>query len=705
VRISFVSLGLAAIAGSVPALAADAAESDTIVVTGSRDGYRVIDTTSGTKTRTPVIDVPQAIDVVTEDQLRDQAVRSISDLTRLLPGVSAGQGEGHRDQITLRGNNSTADFFVDGLRDDAQYYRSFYNIDRVEVHKGPNAMVFGRGGGGGIVNRITKGASVEGTRFVADGSIDSFGGWYAAGDANLTLSPATAIRLNGFYESLANHRDAYGGERLGINPVAGVAFADGARLQLGYEYVRDDRVVDRGVPSAFTGSLANPAPPLVGFRDSFFGAAFANRANFEGHTLRWRGEAPVGDGLTLSTQGLIGDYDKVYANAYPATAVSGGVLAIEAYRDITKRRSAIGQVNLEWRGTTGGIQHVVLLGAEFTDQRTYSERVNGFFPTVTAPLNRRATIALARTPLVPEPVFIAGNVAGAGNRQVDGDIVQYSFYVQDQITLAPQWQLVAGLRYDRLRNDVTSRFAAQTVSRTEDLWSPRLGVIWKPLATASLYASWARSYLPQSGDQFVGFDASFAALAPEKFDNYEIGAKWDAKPGLTLTAALYRLDRTNTRAAGPTPGTVVLTGSQRTKGGEITLTGRITPRWQAALAYAHTFARITTTTTAAPAGREVAQVPRNQLSLWNRYDASERVGFGLGVFHQGAQFATISHATLLPAWTRVDAALFVKIGRGLEAQLNLENLLDTTYFPSAHTDNNIATGAPRNARLTLTARF
>jgi catecholate siderophore receptor len=678
----------------------------TIIVTGTRDGYRTIDTTSGTKTKTPILDVPQSIDIVTEEQIRDQSIRSMTDLVRLLPGVSAGQGEGHRDQITIRGNPTTADFFVDGLRDDTQYFRSFYNIDRVEVHKGPNAMVFGRGGGGGIVNRITKGALVGENAGNATASVDSFGSWYGAADANGALGSASALRLNAFYEALDNHRDAFGGNRLGVNPVFGFDIDGRTRVQIGYEYVHDARGVDRGIPSVGTGTIGAPVGPLTGYRDIFFGARIANRAKFDAHMVRFRSETDLAEGLTLSTQALFADTDKIYSNAYPATSVAAGSVGIEAYRDVTKRQSMVGQTNLEWRVSTGAIKHIVLIGAEFTTQDTFSERINGFFPTGSNPLNRRVTLPLTPAIIVPEPVFIAGNVLGAGNRQIDGDLSQYSFYIQDQITLIPEVQIIGGLRYDKLRNDVFSRFISTNVRRTDDLWSPRAGVIVKPVPNASLYVSWSKSFLPQSGDQFVSFDPTFAALEPEAFNNYELGAKWDVKPGLTLTTAVYRLDRSNTRATNPLPGGApLLTGGQRTEGFEIALTGRITPKWQTAMAYARTTAKIRSTTTASPAGRDVAQVPRDQLSLWNRYDVSDRIGVGLGMFHQASQFATISNLVRVPGYTRIDAALFVNLTDKISAQLNVENVGNITYFPTAHSDNNISTGAPRNVRLTLTSKF
>jgi catecholate siderophore receptor len=683
-------------------------DAETIIVTGQTDGYRIDDTSSGTKTNTPILDIPQSISIITEAQLRDQQILTIADLVRYIPGVSAGQGEGHRDQITLRGNNSTADFFVDGLRDDVQYLRSLYNIDRVEVLKGPNAMAFGRGGGGGVLNRLTKGARVGETKISGTASINSFAAWYAAVDANLPLGSA-ALRVNGFYEHLDNHRDAFGGERYGINPVLGAQIGDRVKLQLGYEYARDQRVVDRGIPSAFAGTIAAPASPAPGLRDRFFGVSGINDTGFTAHMIRFGAEAKLTDGLTLSTRALYGSYDKSYTNVYAATAIGGTPAApsvgVEAYSEFTQRKNFIGQANLEWRGSTGGIDHIILVGGEITDQGTSNERITGFFdPVATDLASRRRVIALTNPLLVPRVRLVAG-AAGNSNRSVASNLKQRSLYAQDQIGLGNRIDLIAGLRYDRFDLSVTNRFSAQRFSRTDDLWSPRLGLVFKPVPNASVYLSYAKSFLPQAGDQFLSLDLTSAALKPETFDNYEMGAKWNITPGLTATTAIYRLDRTNTRAVGPVPGTTVLTGAQRTSGFEFGVTGKITAKWQTALGYAYTKAEITDTTAAAPAGRQIGQVPRHQFSLWNRYDLNDNLGLGLGIYHQARQFTSISNTTRLPAYTRIDAALFFKLFDGLDAQINIENLTNTTYFPVAHNDNNITPGAPINARFTLSAKF
>lgn len=695
-------------AGSAGAAAMEFNDGREIIVTGTLDGYRTIETTTGTKTNTPIIDVPQSITVVTAAQLEDQAIRSMTDLARLVPGVSAGQGEGHRDQLTFRGNNSTADFFVDGLRDDVQYFRSFYNIDRVEVHKGPNAMIFGRGGGGGLINRITKGALVGEDRVAGTASADTFGAWYLAGDVNAQLGTAAGLRVNAYYESLDNHRDAFSGERYAVNPVVGAELSETVKVELGYEYVRDDRVVDRGVPGATIGTLAAPTTPLTGFRDTFFGVRGVNDTDLEAHIIRFRGEAALSDALTLSAQALYGDYDKIYRNVFAATGVnrSGAVptVGIEAYADPTQRETFIAQTNAVWRGSTGGIDHVLLVGAEFTAQDTFNERINGFFGGGLASANRRVTVNLTDPLAIPTPVFVAGPT-GNSNRAAATDLSQLSLYVQDQISIGEMVEVIAGLRYDRFDLEATNLFTSASFARVDDLWSPRIGLVFKPVPNASIYASYAKSFLPQSGDQFNSLDLTSAALEPEEFDNYELGVKWDVADALTFTAALYQLDRSNTRAPGATAGTVVLTGEQRSKGFELGIVGKPVPEWQVAAGYSYTDAEITATTSAAPAGRRAAQVPRHQLSLWNRYDLSDSFGVGIGVYHQSKSFASISNAAIIPAHTRVDAALFATLSERVDVQLNVENLFDEGYFPFAHNDSNFSTGAPINARLTVRVKL
>ncbi|WP_245647605.1 TonB-dependent receptor [Novosphingobium lentum] len=672
-----------------PAWAADE-ETAPIVVTGASGDYRV-DVASGTKTPTPLLDQPQSVTVLTRQQIDDRGVRSLGDALRYVPGVVLGQGEGHRDQVILRGQSTTADFFIDGLRDDAQYYRPLYNIERIEVLKGANALLFGRGGGGGVINRVSRTAQIGVTSGSLDGSVDSFGAWATTADLNLPLGQTLAARIDATYESFDNHRDVFGGRFFGVAPTLTWQPDTATKVTLAYNHDDDDRVTDRGVPSL--GGV-----PITGYRDTFFGSDALNRSTVAADVARARIDHDFGNGFTANATVEYNRNVAYYGNLLPAAATATTV-DLTGYSSLTRRESWIGQANLVWQGTTGPLRHTVLAGVEASSQDTDAVRSEAFFVNAAGKHVARITVPLAQRLALPVAGFDPVSRSSLSNvRTVSG-------YLQDQLELGEHVQLIAGLRYDDFRIDSTNRINAFAATRGDRKWSPRLGVVLKPQANMSLYASYAKSFLPQSGDQFTVLDASTATLAPESFRNLEVGAKWDVTPGLSFTTALYQLDRDNSRSTDPVTGNVVLTGRSRTKGFEVALAGQVTAHWQTSVGYTLQDGKILSTTTAAPAGRHIDKLPRHQFSAWNRYDVTPKLGLGLGVTHQSSSFATISNAVRLPAFTRVDAAVYYTVSPRIALQVNVENLFDTTYFPAAHTDNNIATGAPINARVSLKVKL
>ncbi len=705
-RILFMSV-LAAAATPASATTADTDTGPEIVVTGTRDAYSPGPISSATRTPTDPKDIPQSISIITSAQIDDQGFRSMGDLLRYVPGATVSLGEGNRDQILLRGNSSTADFFVDGLRDDIQYYRGLYNLERVEVLKGPNAMIFGRGGGGGIVNRVTKRPEARGFAEI-EGTIDQDGAGSAAIDLNRPLGGIVLGRLNAVYENLASFRDVYGGRWIGINPTLALVPDEATRIDLSYEYDSDRRVADRGLPSARPGTLADPSPPLAGYRDTFFGDPKINKVRFEAHVLHGELRHRFADSLTFTSRWLYGDYDKLYQNAFAATPPTAGpgapLVGIEAYRDATRRQNLLNQNDLVWTVSTGPVRHTLLAGFEWGEQWTRAIHTNGFFDSgvPTANDGRRVFVPLADPSDLPPITFRAG----AGNRSVHGDADFVGVYVQDQIAVGDRIDVIAGLRRDRFRLKLDDFIAGAGFSRTDGLWSPRLGLVLKPVTALSLYANYSRSFLPQSGDQFASLDPTLQALEPERFDNYEVGAKWELLRSLVFTTAAYRLDRTNTRAADPAdPTRTILTGAQRSRGIELGLTGQIAANWRVSAGYAVQDARIVSTTISAPAGTHVALVPHQQASLWTRYDVSRRFGAGLGVYAQSRSFASISNTVVMPGYARVDAAAYLRLARDIEAQVNVENVLGAHYFATASNDNNIMPGAPRTVRGTIRFLF
>ena len=670
----------------------------TLQVAGFRDTvtvsvpptYQAPAVTSAMKTLTPLRDVPQSVTVITKQLIADQAMQSIGDTMRYIPGVSVHQGENNRDQVIIRGNNSSADFFVDGVRDDVQYYRDLYNLDRIEAIKGANATMFGRGGGGGVINRVTKEAG-----FMPIQEFSLQGGTYSdrrvAGDLNQPLSDRVAFRLNGMYENDGSFRHGVTLERYGLNPTVTVAPSAKTKLTFGYENLYDHRVSDRGI-SSFQGRPVDVDPSTV-YGNPAVGWVTA-RVNLFSVTVAHQEGA-----LRVHNRTTVGNYDRGYQNYVPgAVSADKSLITMTAYNNATKRTNVFNQTDATYPLTTGAIKHTLLAGVEFGSQLTDNFRNTGFFNNTAPSINVPLANSLITTPLTfrQSPTdadnHLRNNVAAA--------------YTQDQIQVTKSVQLVAGVRYDYFNIAYHDNRSGLDLSRPDNLVSPRGAVVYKPIAPVSLYGSYTMSYLPSSGDQFSSLTTITQQVKPEQFNNYELGAKWDARDNLSFNTAVYRLDRTNTRSTDPNdPTRIIQTGSQRTNGYEIGVNGNLTRAWQVAGGYAYQNAFISSATASAVLGAAVAQVPHNTVSLWNRYQFVSRVGAGLGVIYRSDMFAAIDDTVTLPSYVRADAAVFFSLTPKLRLQANIENLFNARYFINADSNTNISPGSPRALRIALTTKF
>lgn len=654
---------------------------------GPVEGYRATRSATFTKTDTPLKEVPASITVVPGEVIQDQAMRGMSDVLRYVPGVTAAQGEGNRDQMVIRGNNTTADFFVNGIRDDAQIFRDVYNLERVEVLKGPGGMTFGRGGAGGVVNRVTK-RPVFGHVGEASLTVGSWDQLRGTVDVGEKINDAAAWRLNAMAEKANSFRDGVDLERYGINPTITFTPGGSTALTLGFEHFRDERTADRGVPS-------QNGRPFDDSRSRFFGNADQSESRTGVDALTAVLEHDFG-GVQLRNSFRAAQYDKFYQNVFAGSAINGGgTLTLSAYNNSNDRLNVFNQTDLTTKFATGGLQHTLLAGIELGYQDSDSRRKSGQFAPGT-------NVVPASNPFGTAISFIP--TAGDANNNVESNT--YAVYLQDQIALNEQWKVLAGLRYDKFEVDFNDKRANPTdLSTTDEEISPRFGVIWTPTAAQTYYASYSYSFLP-AGEQ-LSLSPTTEDLKPEKAINYEIGARWDLVSELTLSAAVFRLDREDVRAADPlNPGFFVQTGEQRTEGFEIGLQGQVTPWWQVFAGYANLDSEITKSTSSGPKGRKVGLVPDHMMSIWNRFDLGQGWGVGLGVINQSSSYTSFTNSVKLPSFTRVDGAVYYTFNdRKTRLALNVENITDKEYFPTAHSDNNISPGAPLNARLTLSTAF
>jgi catecholate siderophore receptor len=667
-------------------------------------GYQAKRSSTATKTDTPLIDVPQSVSVVTQEQMSDQSVQSMSDAVRYVHGVTASQGEGNRDALNFRGSGvTTGDFYLDGMRDDVQTYRDFYNTDRIEVLKGPNGMVFGRGASGGAINRVSKEAGWDPVREIKV-TYGAYNQKRTSIDIGNGINDVAAFRFNAVYEESDSYRSGVNLKRYGVNPTFTITPSDNTKITIGAEYFKDQHIGDRGIPSIGTG--LNNRPYRLEDYQTFYGNASLSPNETETKALNAMIEHAFNDNLSIRNRTRYASYDKYYQNVYADSAVSNNLFAVGAYRDTTDRKNFINQTDITYKINTGRFEHQLLAGMEVGTQKTTNAR----FIAGNSEIISSGVSVLSPTYSLPI------NLSNTSRNQAS-EIDIFALYVQDQIKISEQWQAIVGLRHDQLTTHYDNVKTSQTIEVSDSLLSPRAGLIFKPIENLSIYGSYSLAYVPRAGDQLLSLTATTKSLQPEKFINKELGAKYDISPNLSLTAAVYKLERKNVAIMDPlSPTQNIVIDGQETKGAELGVAGKMTDRWSMFGGYSYQDAEFSKTMTIGTltsnstylAGTTLGQTPSHTFSLWNRYDFNESWGAAIGVVSRSQMYAltpTTAASTVLPGYARVDAAIFWKPTSKIQMQLNVENLTDKDYVTSAHTNNNLTPGAPITARATLTYNF
>jgi catecholate siderophore receptor len=680
-------------------------------------------TSVATKTNTPLLNIPQSLTVVTKDFIRDQGAQSVTDVTRYVPGVAVHQGEGNRDELVIRGVDSSANFFVNGFRDDVQFYRDLYNIQSIELLRGPSALTFGRGVGGGLLNRTLKEAEFR-RIYEVTAQTGSFADRRVTLDAGQAINQDFAVRLNAMYEGSDTFRDYGKLERYGINPTLTWRPTQQTKVRLSYEYFHDDRTADRGNPSQALRSTAppstrfNPAAPFAPAGDitTFFGSPSLNVARADVHTAMAFVEHDFQNGLTAKNSSLYANYQKFYQNVYPGNGpLSGAVnpsdtaFNLAAYNHQTNRANAINQTDFVYKTFTGPVSHTIGFGTEFVRTSGVDIRNTGIFPngTNTMVANPFNPTYFGTINFVHHYTGVNADGVTTPDSNSDYHLQTDSGYLRDTIELARWLQVIAGVRYERFDLSALDMNTNTLRTRVDNKISKQAAIILKPVDNLSIYTAYSTSFLPASGDQFSALNKGTLIIQPQEFENTEVGVKWNINPRLQYTAAVYELTRINVPIADPNnAGFFLLSGSHRIRGFETGLNGYVTPDWQSSFGYAYTDARITgaTSATVLP-GNRVQLVPYNQFAWWNKYQINPTWAAALGVIYFSNSYASSDDTVRLPGFVRFDTALYAKINETWKMQLNVENLLNTRYWASADGNNNISPGQSRAVRLKAIATF
>jgi len=645
------------------------------------------------RTPVPISDVPQTLSIVTDEEIRTQGFRELGDIVRYTPGVNTSQGEGHRDSIVFRGVRSTADFYVDGLRDDVQYYRSLYNVEQVEILRGPNALLFGRGGTGGIINRVSKKAMVDDEFGSFMMGTDTFGSLDIAADYNTALGSNSALRLNVHMDQLENHRDFYDGNRYGFNPTLRFELSESATLDLSYEHANHERFIDRGIPTM-------NGEPVEALKGIVFGDEELNTTTLEADIWKASLSKNFSDtfkgNLTFQKSEFAKMYQNLYASGYDG---SKNEVTLDGYYDPTERENMFLNGNLVREVETGGITHTLLVGAEYVDTNNANLRYDSYWSTTQSD---KETFKVGEAPL-----DISSNNLGVATTvdfatklksQTDSGIKVESFYIQDQIDVTDNFKVLLGGRFDSFDITVRDIKAGTSESRKDDEFSPRAGLIFKPQENISLYLSYSESFLPRSGEQFKKLSASSAKLDPDVFESTEVGVKWDFTPDLSLTASYFDSEQIQAVTDSDTGENAEIVG-MTVDGFELELKGQLTDNLYLAFGLSNLDGKTSS-------GGLPREIPEHSGSLYAIWQSSDDAGYSVGVTNQGkSAIANNKPSNVLPEYTRVDVAAWRRLSENTMIQVNIENLTDELYFPHSHSTHQASVGESFNARFSVRRTF
>ena len=671
-------------------------------VTGIREeaSYKPEASTTALKIDAPLRDIPQSVNVVPQSVLRDQGADSLEDALKNVPGIGLSNGDGQRDQVTIRGFSAIGDQYIDGIRDDALYYRGHVEyrarggaqgpgrgalrsrlLRRPDQQRDEEADLLARAGSGRQLRQRRKAAHTIRCRL---------------GGSRTAKQGVSGDRRAGRQQHLP--RGCLSGTQA-LAPSAYFRLSDDLEIKLGASYLYDKRLIDFGIPAL------NGRPVDVD-RDKRFGSADASQdyTRSEVFSLTAGIDYRINDAFTLSNTSRYYHYDLdrnntlAHTDANRFVTAPDGSLLVKLKRGNVQRKEDgwFNQTELKQNAVFAGMNHQLLYGVEFgrqeKDQQFYNQ-------------NDVARVPVYGDTLLPVP-------SQANQKTGDGLNTQETtgLYVQDLIELSPHWKALLGVRYDEFdqsfRNDLDNK---AELERTDYTLSPRAGLVWQPDDMQSYYLSVSRSYQP-SGEMFQ-VSTTNVELDPEETTNYEIGAKWNLlQDRLTLTAAIFRLERTQIKTTDPVnPAKLVLAGEQRTDGFEATFMGQVSDNWQLYGGYAFLDAEITKSNSETNGVDNEGQVPtltpRHSANLWAVRTLAPEWRVGMGANYVGSRYTALDNDTEMPGYTTVDAALFYQQPKW-DAALRLFNVFDKEYYASAHGSVDLITpGAPRTLELRANYRF
>ncbi|MEI8570491.1 TonB-dependent siderophore receptor [Methylomonas sp. LW13] len=664
--------------------------------------FKAETSTTGSKTEMALRDIPQSVSVVKKELIESQNAFNLRDALRNVSGLTIAAGEGGRtgDSITLRGFAASSDQYLDGVKDNGQYTRDTFFIERAEVLKGASSILFGRGATGGVINQVAKKPTGK-TGINGSFTYGLYDFKRTAIDAETKYQDLSA-RLNVMYQDADSYRDYNYSNRWGIAPSFKWDISADTDLTLNLLHQQDEGVFDYGVPMYRGRPAGVPINTFYGFTDNRMMDTDVNVATVA-LTHRFDQDFSVKNSIRY------GDYERkylthLYSGAAAYTGANAGTIARSQALRLNTQENIYNQTDFVYKKPLFGFNNTLMFGSEFgweeydykSKNSTGVSRVSIFNPRLTA-----STTGLAYD--------FSGTLDTSRLTQAQ----TYAGYVLDQFEINPEWKLLAGTRYDVFEAQQTDRIGSADFNSSVDQWSPRGGIVWQPSKAQSYYFSYGKSFNPSA--ESLSLSANNANLPPEQNHNYEIGGKWELFDGkFSATAALFRLEKTNARTTSPLDANLqILAGEQSTDGFEAGLAGEVLPKWDVSLTYAYLDSKITKSTSTATGsvsglvksfeGMTAVNVPEHSGVAWSTYHLTDNWEIGGGVYYASHRYADSVNEAVLPGYARLDAVVAYH-QKHYDVQLNVFNLTDTVYYESGQT-NSALPGTPVSGQLTVSFKY
>ncbi|MEH2277785.1 MAG: TonB-dependent siderophore receptor [Nostoc sp.] len=658
-----------------------------LVVTGEQDGYNAPDASIATKTDTPLRDIPQSIQVVPQQVIKDQQLYRLVDVLKNVPGVvqSGSSPRSVFDSFSIRGFD--ADVLKDGLLDRSLSTGGYepVTVERIEVLKGPASVLFGQGSLGGIVNVVTKQPLREPYYFL-EGSAGSYNSYRGAIDLSgpVNADKTVLYRLGVAARTTESFVDFYQDQFYNVSPSLSWQINDRAKLTLAAQYYEDKGPFDYGLPADGT-VLPNPNGKIP--RNRFRGEPSVDDSDSRSYRVGYNFEYRFSDNWqvrsALQTSFLRLNREAVFGSLQADLRTFNRSYGGQNYKDDFYNFDTY----VVGKFATGSIQHQLVTGLNLYREDTFATNTS----------RQLASLDLFNPQYGSR---LTGPTIDILDYRIRNDAL--GIYLQDQITLANNLKLLLGGRFDIGNSDSRRLDIVSNDFQQDEAFSPRLGIVYQPIKAISLYASYSKSFLPQVATVSQG------QAKPERGTQYEVGVKADLSSRLSATLAFYDLTRSNLPTEDPNnPLFSILVGEQRSRGIEFDVTGEILPGWNVIAGYAYTDAEVTKDNTPI-VGNQINNIPKHSFNLWTTYEiqsgALQGFGAGLGFYYVGDRQGDLDNTFQIPSYFRTDAALFYKRGQ-LRAGLNFKNLFDIDYFDSASFRDRVFYGDPFTVQGTISWEF